>query len=556
MNQGEVHARGFDRTSAAPMIGGWWRTLVRPDRAGDTSRSAPGVQIEKQPMSLPGAEAQPSESGKQAQDSEHPAQATPSAIQPTPNTAQATPNPTQPPPNAAEVAPNATQPTPNAAQATPNPTQPPPNAAEAAPNATQPTPKAAQATAPGARRVNEIDEYLWSVYQRSGTKRDSTGDFTWKDEAAAARLGLLTKEYVIGGMDWDFRELLYDLGHAMDADGINWTILSAFRDDYRQGIASGFKAHRGYSFHGGSVATGGYGHGCAADLAGSDGSDSSDAVWKWLDQHGEQFRIHRPMRQSDPAHIQPFGGWHDVATQWRDKRVAFSLAALPSGTPNTEVDGHISPAVVSHSGISEAQFECVRSHRHGVEHLRTAGLSDHLKRHMVRVFDRTHRHGRWRMLADIRSPEKHPDAEVSPNTDEARRSAKSRTAADIRNPEKRRGPDASPDTDELRRNAKWHTAGDIRNPEKRPAAEPLLNTDETRRNAKLRTVADIRNPQKRPTAESLVNAERTHRNGRSRFADMRSLQRRPAAEALRRHARSKAHIHFVGPVFDSARKRS
>jgi len=514
------------------MIGGWWRTLVRPDRAGDTSRSAPGVQpgvqVEKQPMSLPGAEAQPSESEKPAQDSEHPAQATPSAIQPTPNTAQATPNPTQPPPNAAE----------------------------AAPNATQPTPKAAQATAPGARRVNEIDEYLWSVYQRSGTKRDSTGDFTWKDEAAAARLGLLTKEYVIGGMDWDFRELLYDLGHAMDADGINWTFLSAFRDDYRQGIASGFKAHRGYSFHGGSVATGGYGHGCAADLAGSDGPDSSDVVWRWLDQHGEQFRIHRPMRQSDPAHIQPFGGWHDVAVQLRDKRVGFSLAALPSGTPNTEVDGHISPAVVSHSGVSEAQFECVRSHRHGVEHLRTAGLSDHLKRHMVRVFDRTHRHGRWRMLADIRSPEKRPGAEASPNTDEPRRSAKLRTAADIRNPEKRRGPDASPDTDELRRNAKWHPAGDIRNPEKRPAAEPLLNTDETLRNAKLRTVADIRNPQKHPTAESLLNAERTHRNGRSRFADMRSLQRRPAAEALRRHARSKAHIHFVGPVFDSARKRS
>ncbi len=528
VSQGEVQARAFDSTAAAPMIGGWWRTLVRPDRAGDTSRSAPGVQVEKQPMSLPGAEAQPSESEKQAQDSEHPAQATPNPVLPTPNAAQATPTP------------------------------PAPNAAEAAPSATQPAPKAAQATAPGARRVNEIDEYLWNVYQRSGTKRDSTGDFTWKDEAAAARLGLLTKEYVIGGMDWDFRELLYDLGHAMDADGINWTILSAFRDDYRQGIASGFKAHRGYSFHGGSVATGGYGHGCAADLAGSDGSDSSDAVWKWLDQHGEQFRIHRPMRQSDPAHIQPFGGWHDVAAQLRDKRVEFSLAALPSGTANTEVDGHIAPAVESHSGVSEAQFECVRSHRHGVEHLRTAGLSDHLKRHMVRVltFDRHHRHGRWRMLADIRSPEKRSGAEASPNADELRRSAKLRTAADVRSPEKRRGADASPDTDELRRNAKWHTAGDIRNPEKRPAAEPLLNTDDTRRNAKLRTAADIRSPQKRPAAESLLDAERTHRNGRSRFADMRGPQRRAAAEALRRHARSKSHIHFVGPVFDSARKRS
>jgi hypothetical protein len=496
MNQGEAHAREFDRTSAAPMIGGWWRTLVRPDRAGDTSRSAPGVQVEKQPMSLPGAEAQPSESEKQAQDSEHPAQATP----------------------------NPAQPTPNAAQATPNPTEPIPNAAEAAPNATRPTPKAAQATAPAARRpVNEIDEYLWSVYQRSGTKRDSTGDFTWKDEAAAARLGLVTKEYVIGGMDRDFRELLYDLGHAMDADGINWTFLSAFRDDYRQGIASGFKAHRGYSFHGGSIATGGYGHGCAADLAGSD-PDSSDDVWKWLDQHGEQFRIHRPMRQSDPAHIQPFGAWHEVAVQLRDKRVGFSLANLPSGAANTEVD--VSPAVVPHSDISDAQYECVRSHRRGAEHERTAGLSSHPKLHMVRVFDRHHRHGRWRMLADIRSPEKRPGAEASPDTDEPRRSAKSRTAADIRNPEKR------------------------------PAVESLLNIDETHRNTKLRTIADIRNPQKRPTAESLLNAERTHRNGRSRLAELRDLQRRPAAEALRRHARSKAHLHFVGPLFDSARKRS
>jgi hypothetical protein len=519
------------------MIGGWWRTLVRPDRAGETSRSAPGVQVEKQP--LPGAEAQPSESEKQAQDSEHPAQATP-------NAAQA--KPTEPAPNAAEAAPNAIEPTPKAAQATAKPAEPAPNAAEAAPNATQPTPKAAQATAPASRRpVNEIDEYLWSVYQRSGTKRDSTGDFTWKDEAAAARLGLVTKEYVIGGMDRDFRELLYDLGHAMDADGINWTILSAFRDDYRQGIASGFKAHRGYSFHGGSIATGGYGHGCAADLAGND-PDSSDEVWKWLDQHGEQFRIRRPMRQSDPAHIQPFGSWHEAAVQLRDKRVGFSLANL--GAANTEVD--VSPAIVRRSDISDAQYECVRSHRRGAEHERTAGLSGHPKLHMVRVFDRHHRHGRWRMLADMRSLDKRPDAEASPDTDEPRRSAKLRTA-DVRNPDKRRGADASPDTDEPRRSAKLRTA-DIRNPDKRPAPEPLLNIDEPRRNTKLRTVADIRNPQKR--SESLLNAERAHRNGRSRLAELRDLQRRPAAEALRRHARSRAHLRFVGPIFDSARKRS
>src|SRR5258708_40049990 len=86
------------------------------------------------------------------------------------------------------------------------------------------------------------------------------------------------------------------------------------------------------------------------------------------------------MRQSDPAHIQPFGGWHDVAAQLRDKRVEFSLAALPSGTPNIEVDGHAAPAVHSHSGISEAPFEVVPPHRHAVEHLRTAGSARHRAR--------------------------------------------------------------------------------------------------------------------------------------------------------------------------------
>jgi hypothetical protein len=488
MNQGAVHARAFELASATPMIGGWWRTLVRPDRVEEPSRSAPDVQVEpdvqvdKQFMSLPAPKAQPSESENPVQETEPPAESAPNAAQPIPNV---------------------DQPIPNAAPRSPN---------------------AAQRTAPDARPLSEVDRYLWSVYQRSGTKRDSTGDFTWKDEAAAARLGLLTHEYVIGGMDPDFRELLYDLGHAMDADGINWTILSAFRDDYRQSIASGFKAHRGYSFHGGSIATGGYGHGCAADLAGSDGSDSSDAVWRWLDQHGAEFRIHRPMRQSDPAHVQPFGGWHDVAVQWRDRRVEISQADLPAGTR------HIAPVVASHSGVTEAQFECVRSRHHPAEQLRIAGLSDHSKTHMVRVFDGNHRHGRWRMVADIR---------------------------DIRSPDKRAGAEDSPTTDEPRRNPKWRTASDVRSPDKHPAAEPLLNTDEPRRNAKLHTVADVRHPQRHPTAEPLLNTDRPHRNGRWRMlADLRNPQRHPGPDAIRRHARSRGHLHFVGPAFDSAGPRS
>ena len=91
------------------------------------------------------------------------------------------------------------------------------------------------------------------IYERSPTKQDSTGDFTWKDAAAAVHLGMSVKTYVIGGMDPDLRELLYHAGLAMDAAGIHWTILSAFRDDYRQSLASGLKAHTNNSLHGGSV---------------------------------------------------------------------------------------------------------------------------------------------------------------------------------------------------------------------------------------------------------------------------------------------------------------
>src|SRR5262249_23342878 len=88
--------------------------------------------------------------------------------------------------------------------------------------------------------MNEVDDYLWEVYQRLPVKKDGTGDFTWKDPAAARRMGLALQDYVIGGMDPEFREQLYHAGKAMDAAGLQWSMLSAFRDDYRQRLASGF----------------------------------------------------------------------------------------------------------------------------------------------------------------------------------------------------------------------------------------------------------------------------------------------------------------------------
>jgi hypothetical protein len=543
ISQGEVRALGFDGSSATSLIGGWWRALIRPDRAGEKSS---GPQVEGQPVSLPPAK-------DQSRAPENPPQESANPPEPTPiHTDQADETPSGVPADKQLMS------LPSAKDQSPASENPSQESASPAPPTANPGRSARRDAQPrnGARPLNQVDQYLWSVYQRSETKRDGSGDFTWKDAAAAARLGLTTDEYVIGGMDPDFRELLFDLGHAMDAAGIDWTILSAFRDDYRQGLAAGFKAHRGFSFHGGSIATGGYSHGCAADLEATDGSEeSNNAVWKWLDQHGERFGIHRPMRKIDPAHIQPVGGWHEVAAELRDKRAEIRDADLPSGAAGTDVGKQIFPVSAAEAGVSEAQFECVRSHRHGLEHLRTAGLVSHAKLHLARVltWERRHRHARWRMLADTGNEESRPGAGTSPNTDELPRTAKWRTGDGGR--EDKRLAAELPNTDETHRTGK--RIADSRNADKRPAVEPALHTDETHRTPKWRTVADIRNPHKRPAAEPLLETDRPHRSGKWRtLADIRGPQKRPGVEAFRRSARSKAHLHFVGPIFDAAGKRS
>jgi hypothetical protein len=184
-------------------------------------------------------------------------------------------------------------------------------------------PERRTAAAPPAKRrdvgiMEEVDRYLWEVYQRKSVKSDSSGDFTWKDPAAAKHANMSMEEYVIRGMDADFREQLYHAGRAMDGQGINWSMLSAFRDDYRQSLASGFKAHVGNSKHGGSRAVGGYGHGQAIDITTADGE--SDTVWHWIDAHGAKYGLHRPIPGPDPAHVQPTAKWHEIAVALRSSR--------------------------------------------------------------------------------------------------------------------------------------------------------------------------------------------------------------------------------------------
>ena len=138
---------------------------------------------------------------------------------------------------------------------------------------------------------------------------------------------------MIGGIDPDFRELLFAAGHAMDAAGVEWTILGAFRDDFRQNLAVGLKARVNNSFHGGSEATGGYGHGCAVDLASVDRL-SDDKVWNWVDRKGREFDLNRPLRAADPAHTLPMAGWHELAAMLRNKRLGTSAEADPAPLGN------------------------------------------------------------------------------------------------------------------------------------------------------------------------------------------------------------------------------
>src|SRR4029434_8324438 len=100
---------------------------------------------------------------------------------------------------------------------------------------------------------------------------------------------------------------------AMDDAGFMPGITSAFRDDYRQSIASGKKAASDSSYHGGSR-RGGYGHGLAADLVSVRGDTraercaSSEILWKWIDAHEKELGIGRPYLDRDPPHVAAIDG--------------------------------------------------------------------------------------------------------------------------------------------------------------------------------------------------------------------------------------------------------
>src|SRR6516162_4187205 len=107
------------------------------------------------------------------------------------------------------------------------------------------------------------------------------------------------RDYVIGGRDRSFELRRVHVLCPSDEPGLSPGITSAFRDDYRQSLASGLKAATDRSYHGGSF-RGGYGHGLAADVVSVKGetraqrSISTENLWKWIDAHEKEFGVGRP----------------------------------------------------------------------------------------------------------------------------------------------------------------------------------------------------------------------------------------------------------------------
>jgi hypothetical protein len=169
-----------------------------------------------------------------------------------------------------------------------------------------------------------VDDYLCGVYWRMPHKIDDAGDFSWKDGAAAARAERTVCDYAINGMHPELREALYALGHKADEAGINWSMLSAFRDDYRQSIASGFKAEPCGSWHGGSCRTKGWGDGRAADLWIADANgypvEDASALLELIDKHGPALGLSRPLPGADPPHVQVSGDWQQIGAKLREQR--------------------------------------------------------------------------------------------------------------------------------------------------------------------------------------------------------------------------------------------
>jgi hypothetical protein len=282
------------------------------------------------------------------------------------------------PEKAAETAAGPDEPKPFVVASLTDPSQVfPPESATA--NAPDPMPDNAERAVSTTIEINEeclvaeicIDRYLWALYERAPKidaikvherrkvtvkrkgktvtvtrtfTRRVDEDFTWKDPKAADRFGMAMMDYVIGGMDRSFKLKLFHTLHAAEQAGLQPGITSAFRDDYRQSIATGLKAATDRSYHGGSL-RGGYGRGLAADVVSVKGATrgqrwvSTEKLWKWIDDHGKEFGIGRPYLNRDPPHVAPIDG-QEYASRRGGAKTQVAEAKVEKGNRVAVRDDH------------------------------------------------------------------------------------------------------------------------------------------------------------------------------------------------------------------------
>jgi hypothetical protein len=237
-----------------------------------------------------------------------------------------------------------------------------------------------------------IDRYLWALYERApkidaikvSERRKVTirrkgktvtvtrtftrrvdEEFGWKDPKAADKAGMAMMDYVIGGMDRSFKIRLFHTLHAAEQAGLQPGITSAFRDDYRQSIATGLKAATDRSYHGGSF-RGGYGRGLAADIVSVKGATraqrwvSTEKLWKWIDDRGKEFGIGRPYLDRDPPHVAPIDGREYVSRRGGAK------TQEAEAKPKTHM---------AEAKIKKGKRLAARGDRSVAKHARTAKLS-------------------------------------------------------------------------------------------------------------------------------------------------------------------------------------
>jgi hypothetical protein len=163
--------------------------------------------------------------------------------------------------------------------------------------------------------MDVVDAKLFAIYEAT-PKLDAHGgkehDFTNKDQRAAEHAKMSLKDFVVGGVDPDFRRRLYCLMLGLEEAAILQPelkpgITRMYADAYRQHIAEGLKACDNCTYHG-SLPSLGYGHGIATDVVGHGTTTkerelANEKLWAWIDAHYKEYGLGRPYPFRDPVHL-------------------------------------------------------------------------------------------------------------------------------------------------------------------------------------------------------------------------------------------------------------